>query len=146
MIWFHKDISTQQLDALLGNTMASFLGMKFTEVGPDYLRMSMPVNERTVQPYGYVHGGANCALIETAGSIASAMVIDISRYYCVGIEINANHLRSVTKGIVTATASPLHVGRTTHVWEVKIHDAEQKLSCAGRITVAILEHRKADTN
>lgn len=142
MIWFQKDITTTQLDALLGNTMASFLEMKFTEVGPDFLRMSMPVNEKTVQPYGYVHGGANCALIETVGSIASAMVIDISQNYCVGIEINANHLRSVTKGIVTATAHPLHLGKTTHVWEVKIRDEENKLSCAGRITVAILQHKK----
>ena len=142
MIWFHKDIRLEQLDALLGNTMASFLGMKFTEVGDDFLRMSMPVNEKTIQPYGYVHGGANCALIETVGSIASAMVIDISKNYCVGIEINANHLRSVTKGMVTATAHPLHLGRTTHVWEAKIHDDENRLSCAGRITVAILEHKK----
>lgn len=142
MIWFHKDIKLEQLDALLGNTMASFLGLKFTEVGEDFLRMSMPVNEKTVQPYGYVHGGANCVLIETVGSIASAMVIDNNKEYCVGIEINANHLRSVTKGIVVGTAKPLHLGRTTHVWEVKIHDEENRLSCAGRITVAILQQKK----
>lgn len=142
MIWFHKDIKLEQLDALLGNTMASFLGLKFTEVGEDFLRMSMPVNEKTVQPYGYIHGGANCVLIETVGSIASALVIDISKEYCVGIEINANHLRSVTKGIVVGTAKPLHLGRTTHVWEVKIHDEENRLSCAGRITVAILQQKK----
>ena len=142
MIWFHKDIKLEQLDALLGNTMASFLGLKFTEVGEDFLRMSMPVNEKTVQPYGYVQGGANCVLIETVGSIASAMVIDNNKEYCVGIEINANHLRSVTKGIVVGTAKPLHLGRTTHVWEVKIHDEENRLSCAGRITVAILQQKK----
>ncbi len=142
MIWFHKDIRLEQLDGLLGNTMASFLGLKFTEIGPDFLRMSMPVNEKTVQPYGYIHGGANCVLIETVGSIASALIIDISKEYCVGIEINANHLRSVTKGQVVGTAKPLHLGRTTHVWEVKIHDEDQKLSCAGRITVAILQRKK----
>ncbi len=142
MIWFHKDIRLEQLDALLGNTMASFLGLKFTEVGEDFLRMSMPVNEKTVQPYGYIHGGANCVLIETVGSIASALVIDISKEYCVGIEINANHLRSVTKGVVIGTARPLHLGRTTHVWEVKIQDEENRLSCAGRITVAILQQKK----
>lgn len=142
MIWFHKDIKLEQLDALLGNTMASFLGLKFTEVGEDFLRMSMPVNEKTVQPYGYIHGGANCVLIETVGSIASALVIDISKEYCVGIEINANHLRSVTKGEVIGTARPLHLGRTTHVWEVKIQDEENRLSCAGRITVAILQQKK----
>lgn len=142
MIWFHKDIKVEQLDAMLGNTMASFLELKFTEIGDDYLRMSMPVNSKTVQPYGYIHGGANCVLIETVGSIASALVIDISKEYCVGIEINANHLRSVTKGVVVGTASPLHLGRTTHVWEVKIHDEENRLSCAGRITVAILQQKK----
>lgn len=126
----------------MGNTMASFLDLKFTEIGDDYLRMSMPVNAKTIQPYGYIHGGANCVLIETVGSIASALVLDISKEYCVGIEINANHLRSVTKGRVVGTARPLHLGKSTHVWEVKIHDEDNRLTCAGRITVAILQHKK----
>lgn len=142
MIWHKKDIELQQLDPVLQNTMAGYLGLKWVEIGDDYLKMSMPVNEKTRQPYGYVHGGANCVLIETVGSIASALVIDQAKNYCVGIEINANHLRSVTDGKVTGTACPLHLGKTTHVWEVKIHDDQQRLSCAGRITVAILEIRK----
>lgn len=139
MIWFQKDIQPAGLDDLLNNTMGGFLGLKFTEVGNDYLKMSMPVEDKTRQPYGYIHGGANCVLIETIGSIASALVIDAKKQYCVGIEINANHLRSVTKGIVIATATPLHLGRTTHVWDVRIHSEEGKLSCVGRLTVAILD-------
>lgn len=139
MIWFQKDVQPAKLDGLLVNTMGGYLGLRFTEVGDDYLKMSMPVDDKTRQPYGYIHGGANCVLIETIGSIASAMIIDVSKQYCVGIEINANHLRSVTRGIVTATATPLHLGRTTHVWDVKIHTEEGKLSCAGRLTVAILD-------
>lgn len=143
MIWFKKDVRIEDLNSLMGNTMASFLDLRFTEIGDDYVKMSMPVTQKTKQPYGYIHGGANCVLIETIGSIASAMVIDIEKFYCVGIEINANHLRSVTGGEVTATARPLHLGRTTHVWEVKIHTGEGKLSCAGRLTVAILDHKRA---
>lgn len=142
MIWHQKEIGISQLNKLFGNTMASFLDLQFTEVGDDYVKMSMPVTDKTKQPYGYIHGGANCVLIETIGSIASAMVIDHSKNYCVGIEINANHLRSVTDGLVTATARPLHLGRTTHVWEVKIHEDSGKLSCAGRLTVAILDHKR----
>jgi 1,4-dihydroxy-2-naphthoyl-CoA hydrolase len=139
MIWFKKDIKISDLGKLLDNTMGGYLGLKFTEIGDDYLKMSMPVEDKTRQPYGYIHGGANCVLIETVGSIASALVIDAAKQYCVGIEINANHLRSVTGGLVTATASPLHLGRTTHVWDVKIFTEEGKLSCAGRLTVAVLD-------
>jgi len=142
MIWFQKDIQISQLERLMTNTMGEFLGMKFTEIGEDYLKMSLPVTDKTKQPYGYIHGGANCVLIETLGSIASALVIDHQKQYCVGIEINANHLRSVTSGSVVGTAKPLHLGRTTHVWEVKIHTDEGKLSCAGRITVAILDQKR----
>lgn len=140
MIWFKKDLQLSDLQSFMGNTMASHLGLKFTEIGDNYLKMSMPVNEKTTQPYGYVHGGANCVLIETAGSVGSVLTLDASKKYCVGIEINANHLRSVTEGLVIATATPLHLGRTTHVWEVKIHDEQGRLTCAGRHTVAVIEH------
>lgn len=139
MIWFRNDIELSQLKSVSKGTMADFLGMEFTEVGEDYLKMKMPVNGRTVQPYGYLHGGANCALIETIGSLASALAIDTNRFGCVGLEINANHIRSVTKGWVTATATPLHLGRTTHVWDVKVHTDAGKLSCVGRLTVSVFE-------
>lgn len=143
MIWYKKNFDLDGLNDLMTNTMGGYLDLKFTEIGENYLRMSMPVSEKTRQPYGYIHGGANCVLIETIGSLASALMIDTDKYRCVGIEINANHLRSVTKGSVIATVRPLHIGRTTHVWDVKIETEEKKLSCVGRLTVAIVPAPKS---
>lgn len=142
MIWFHKDIKKEQLEPVMANTMAEFLELRIEEVGEDFLSMSMPVLPKTAQPYGFLHGGANCVLIETVGSIASALVIDVSRQMCVGIEINASHLKSVTKGRVVATARPLRLGKTTHIWEVRIVNEQNELTCAGRLTVAVRDHRK----
>jgi 1,4-dihydroxy-2-naphthoyl-CoA hydrolase len=141
-IWFHKNIALEDLSGISSNTMAEFLGLKWVEIGEDFLKMSMPVNATTRQPYGFLHGGASCVLAETIGSIGSALVIDRNKFYCVGLEINANHLRSVTDGIVTATARPLHLGKTTHVWDIKIYDDKEKLFCAGRLTVAVLTIKK----
>lgn len=137
-IWFNKNISIDDLKGFGANTMIDFLGMKWIEIGDDYLKMSLPVNNSTKQDYGFLHGGATCALAETVGSFGSALVIDREKYYCVGLEINANHLRSVTKGIVIATARPLHLGKSTHVWDIKIHNDEEKLISVSRLTVAIL--------
>jgi 1,4-dihydroxy-2-naphthoyl-CoA hydrolase len=106
----------------------------------------MPVDHRTIQPYGMLHGGASCVLAETTGNFASAMVIDHSAFYCVGLEINANHIRSVSEGFVTATASPLHLGSGTHVWDIKIHDDNGKLVCVSRLTVAILKRKNNKNN
>src|SRR5664279_2070792 len=114
-IWFDKTMSIERIKDLGKDSMAGFLGMQWTEIGEDYLRLSMPVNERTTQVYGILHGGASCALAETVGSVASALVIDQDKFYCVGLEINANHLKSVTHGIVTGKSTPLHLGKTTHV-------------------------------
>jgi 1,4-dihydroxy-2-naphthoyl-CoA hydrolase len=141
-IWFHKNITIDDLAGISSNTMAEFLGLKWVEIGENFLKMSMPVDATTRQPYGFLHGGASCVLAETIGSIGSALVIDREKYYCVGLEINANHLRSVTDGIVTATASPLHLGKTTHVWDIKIYDNKEKLFCVSRLTVAILTIKK----
>ena len=141
-IWFHKNISIHDLKGIGKNTMAEFLELKWQEIGDDYLKLSMPVNAKTQQPYGFLHGGASCVLAETVGSVASALVIDQEKYYCVGLEINANHLRSVTQGIVVAVASPLHLGKSTHVWDIKIYDENEKLFCVSRLTVAILPIRK----
>jgi len=102
----------------------------------------MPVHPTTRQPYGFLHGGASCVLAETIGSVGSALVIDREKYYCVGLEINANHLRSVKDGTVVAIASPLHLGKTTHVWDIKIYDNQEKLFCVSRLTVAILTIKK----
>ena len=139
-IWFKNDLTLQEIIAhnLNAATMGTHLGMQFVELGNDFLKMSMPVDERTKQPYGLLHGGASCALAETVGSIASALVIDTSKQICVGLEINANHLRSAKDGMVIATATRLHIGSSTHVWDIKIHDEQEKLICVSRLTVAIL--------
>jgi 1,4-dihydroxy-2-naphthoyl-CoA hydrolase len=139
-IWFNKDLTLEEIIAhnLNASTMGTHLGMQFVELGADFLKMSMPVDERTKQPYGLLHGGASCALAETVGSVASALVIDTSKQICVGLEINANHLRAVKNGLVTATASRIHLGSSTHVWDIKIHDEFEKLVCVSRLTVAIL--------
>jgi 1,4-dihydroxy-2-naphthoyl-CoA hydrolase len=139
-IWFKSDLTLEHILAenLNAATMGTHLGMQFVELGNDFLKMSMPVDERTKQPYGLLHGGASCALAETVGSIASALVIDTSKQICVGLEINANHLRAVKDGIVIAIATRLHIGSSTHVWDIKIHDEKEKLICVSRLTVAIL--------
>lgn len=122
--------------------MGEHLGMEWVEIGPDFLSIRMPVDHRTHQPYGLLHGGASCALAETAGSVASHLVIDPEKFICVGLEINANHVRGVRSGYVTATATPLHLGNTTHVWDIKIKDDANKLVCISRLTVAILQKNK----
>lgn len=141
-IWFQKINSVEELSKIGANTMAEFLGLKWMEIGDDFLKLSMPVNNKTRQPYGFLHGGASCVLAETVGSVASALVIDREKYYCVGLEINANHLRSVSEGTVTAVAMPLHLGKTTHVWDIKIYDDQERLFCVSRLTVAILKGSK----
>lgn len=140
-IWFNDKPKIQELQTLGKGTMGEYIGIEFIEVGEEYLKATMGVDHRTSQPYGLLHGGASCVLAETVGSVASAMAIDQSKFICVGLEINANHIRSVRKGKVTATAMPLHLGNTTHVWDVRIRDEEGKLVCISRLTVAILPKR-----
>jgi 1,4-dihydroxy-2-naphthoyl-CoA hydrolase len=141
MIWFDKALSIEKLKPLGPGTMAEHFGIQWTEVGEDYIKAKMPVDHRTVQPYGLLHGGASCALAETIGSVGSAMIVDHSKFYCVGLEINANHIRSAREGFVTGIAKPLHLGSTTHVWDIKIYDDKNKLVCVSRLTVAILSRR-----
>jgi 1,4-dihydroxy-2-naphthoyl-CoA hydrolase len=140
-IWFKKDLRLEDFSMWGKNTMSETLGMKFTEIGDNYLKISMPVDERTKQPYGLLHGGASVALAETAGSVASALVVDHTKMMCVGIEINANHVRSATEGIVVGTCTPVHIGASTHVWEIKIHNEKEKLICVSRLTVAVLPRK-----
>ena len=139
MIWFQKDLSVTDLTRLESDNMASHLGLQFTALGPDSLQAILPVDHRTKQPYGLLHGGASCVLAETLGSVASALVIDPDKFICVGLEINANHVRSARSGFVTGTCTPLHLGASTHVWDIKIHDERGKLICISRLTVAILK-------
>ena len=141
-IWFNKEMSIEELSALGKRTMAETLDIRFTETGKDFIKATMPVDHRTHQPYGLLHGGASCVLAETLGSIASAHVIDPEKFICVGIEINANHIRSVRSGLVTGITTPIHIGASTHVWDIKIFDEREKLICISRLTVAILKKPK----
>lgn len=139
-IWYNPAVITLEgLNAFGHHTMGKHIGIEFTEIGEEFLKARMPVDERTRQPYGLLHGGASAVLAETLGSVASSLVIDMVRYNCVGIEINANHIRAVRDGFVTGTVSPLHLGATTHVWDIRIHDDRHKLTCVSRLTVAILK-------
>ena len=140
-IWFNKEITVSYFDHWGKDTMAEILEIKFTEIGENYLKATMPVDHRTHQPYGLLHGGASAALAETIGSVASHYVIDNEKFICMGLELNANHVRSAREGYVTATCAPIHLGTLTHVWDIRIHDDAGKLICVSRLTVAILEKR-----
>lgn len=119
-------------------TINSLLDIRIEAYGEDWLSASMPVDERTHQPYGILHGGASVVLAETVGSIASYQCIDTSRFYCVGLDINANHLRAVRSGRVTAVAKAVHLGRTTHVWDIRLQDDAGNQTCISRLTMAIV--------
>ncbi|MCC6485919.1 MAG: hotdog fold thioesterase [Candidatus Hydrogenedentes bacterium] len=140
-IWFRDDISLDEINAMRSNTMLEVLGITFTAIGEDSLEGTMPVDDRTVQPFRILHGGANVALAETLGSLASWLCLDPDRFYCVGVEINANHLRAMREGMVTGVARPIHLGRSTHVWEVRIRDEQERPVCVSRMTMAVLEKR-----
>jgi 1,4-dihydroxy-2-naphthoyl-CoA hydrolase len=137
-IW-KNPISLQDLNAHSKATLVSHLGIEFTEIGADFVRATMPVDERTRQPFGLLHGGASVALAETLGSMGAVMCIDVKEYQCVGQEINANHVRAARNGRVTGTARPVHLGGRTHVWAIEIVDAAGKLVCISRMTVAIIQ-------
>jgi len=124
------------------NTLADTIGIRVTEVGPDYLRATMPVSPTTHQPTGVLHGGASVALAESVGSLAANLCVDQELYICMGQEINANHLRPVSSGLVTATARPYHLGKRTQVWGIEIRDEQQKLVCISRITMAVVDRPK----
>lgn len=134
---FRAGVTVDDLNALSRNTAMEPLGIVFTEIGADYLRGTMPVDARTHQPYGLLHGGASVLLAETLGSSAGGLCAP-DGHGVVGIEINANHLRGVRSGTVTGTARPLHVGRSTQVWEIRIEDEAGKLACISRLTLAVV--------
>lgn len=137
-IW-QRPYTLEDLDRMSAGSMSDHLGVRFTEIGPDFMRATMPVDERTKQPFGLLHGGASVTLAETLGSVAANCVVDAARFYCVGQEINANHVRSARSGLVTGTVRPLHLGGRTQVWEIRIEDANGKLTCISRITVAVVQ-------
>ncbi|MCX2740360.1 PaaI family thioesterase [Pontibacter anaerobius] len=123
------------------NTMIDYLGIEITEVGADYLCGKMPVDQRTHQPMGLLHGGASVVLAESLASMGAALQVDLTKKACVGLEINANHLRSAREGWVYGKATPIHVGRSTQVWETRITDEDGALVCVSRMTVAIIDKK-----
>lgn len=138
MIWF-KPLTLDLLNARSKNTMAEFLNIEFTAIGDDSLTATMPASSRTKQPIGIVHGGANVVLAETIASTAANAVVDLEHYYCVGLEINANHIRSVREGSVTGITHPYHLGRTTQVWHIELFNDEGKLTCISRMTASVIK-------
>lgn len=136
---FPKEATLNKLNALNQNTLVEHLGILITEIGEDWLKGTMPVDQRTQQPLGLLHGGASVALAETLGSIAATITLDIEKQYAVGLEINANHVRSAKNGFVTGVAKAVHMGRKTQVWEIKISNDQEKLVCISRITMAIMD-------
>lgn len=130
-----------QLNEMSKNTLCEHLGIEIIEVGPDFLRGTMPAESRNFQPMGLIHGGANVVLAETLGSMGANLLVDTSQYFCVGQEVNANHVRGVSSGIVTGTARPAYRGRTSQVWEIHIEDDRGKLSCISRLTMAVVKHQ-----
>jgi 1,4-dihydroxy-2-naphthoyl-CoA hydrolase len=141
-IWFNKTVQKSDFDWMNSGTLGEALDIQFSEVGPDYLKATMPVDHRTKQPFGLLHGGASVALAETMGSVASWLVVNPEFFIGVGLEINANHIRAVKEGRVTGICTPLHVGGKTHVWEIKIYNEQEQLCCVSRITVAIVSKHK----
>ncbi len=135
---FRQTVSLDALNALSRDTLIAHLGIEFIDAGEDWLRATMPVEVRTRQPYGLLHGGASVVLAETLGSTAGNLCVDPARQICVGLEINANHLRAVRGGTVIGTARALHVGRTTQVWEITIENELGKPVCISRLTLAVV--------
>ena len=136
-IWF-TTVTPEQLNLTRRETMVSNLGIEFTEVGEDSLSARMPVDARTIQPFGMLHGGASVALAETLGSVAASLTIDTTQKIPVGMEVNANHLRPVTSGWVYGMVRPVHLGGMTQVWEIRINDEQGRLVCISRLTLAII--------
>lgn len=136
-IWFNP-ISLEDLTARGKNTLSEFFEIEFTDFSKDSLTAIMPVTDKVKQPLGIVHGGANVVLAETLASTAANISVDLTKFYCVGLEINANHIRSVTKGVLKAITKPIHLGRTTQIWHIDIFDDKGKQTCVSRMTAAVL--------
>lgn len=139
-IW-KKDTSIARLNKLSENTIIELLGIEYTQVGEDFIEASMPVDKRTHQPHGLLHGGASVVLAETLGSVAANLVVPADRV-CVGLEVNANHIRSMKKGKVIGRATALHIGYSTQVWQIEICNEREQLVCSSRLTVAVIDKPK----
>jgi len=136
---FRRPRSVNELNAHNQNTSITNLGIEIIEVGEDFIRGTMPVDHRTLQPYGLLHGGSSAMLAETLASVAANMCVEKEGQQAVGLELNCNHIRGVTQGMVTGTARPVHVGRKTQVWDIRIEDERGKLCCVSRLTLAVID-------
>lgn len=137
MIWL-KEPNLEELNSRPKNHIGGLLDIKFTEIGKDFLKGTMPVDDRTRQPYGILHGGASVVLTETLGSVASNLVLDTNFKMGVGLEVNANHLRPIKSGLVTGICTPIHIGGKTHVWDIKLYNDKGKITCISRLTIAVV--------
>ncbi len=136
---FKQNTTLEALNKWSVNTLAEQLGIEFTAIGDDFLEAKMPVDNRTKQPMGLLHGGASVALAETMGSVASMLCVDHDTQFCVGLEINANHLKGARDGVVKGITKPIHIGKKTQVWEIRISNERDELVCISRITMAVLD-------
>ena len=142
-IWF-KEPTKEEAGKMQKGTLMETLDIQIIELGEDYIVGSMPVDHRTVQPYGILHGGASVALAETLGSVAAHLVVDSSKFFTVGMEVNANHIRPAKKGRVIGTAKPIHIGRSSQIWGIEIKNEEGKMVCVSRITMAVLARERIE--
>ena len=138
-IMINPDITPEAINKIGQNTMVSHLGIEITEVGKDYISGKMPVNQTTIQPFGILHGGASVVLAETLGSYGSNFCIDTNKQFCVGLEINANHVKSAKGGEVYGKAQLVHMGRKTHIWDIRIKNNKEELVCISTLTIAVLD-------
>ncbi|MFY0686074.1 MAG: hotdog fold thioesterase [Cyclobacteriaceae bacterium] len=138
---FPSEYKIEAINEMGKGSMIEHLGIEFTEISTQYITAKMPVDHRTMQPFGFLHGGASVAMAESLGSFASVIMLDISKEYPAGLEINANHLKSVKSGFVYGRVEPIHIGKGTHVWDIKIKNEADQLVCISRLTVAILKNR-----
>jgi 1,4-dihydroxy-2-naphthoyl-CoA hydrolase len=144
-IWFIP-VTIEEINRWSSHRLMDNLGIEFTAIGDDYLQAKMPVDERTIQPLGCLHGGASCVLAETIGSVAAHFCVDSKLKFCVGLEINVNHVKSMRSGWVNAIARPLHLGQSTQIWDIQIRNEQQTLIAVSRLTIAVLNKKNTGSN
>lgn len=138
---FNSQINVEVLNQMSKGNMVEHLGIEFLEIGKNFIKARMPVDKRTMQPHGLLHGGASVVLAETLGSVAATFMVNREKQYCVGLEINANHIRSAREGFVTGITTPVHIGKKTQIWEIRITDESDELVCICRITMAVKDKK-----
>jgi 1,4-dihydroxy-2-naphthoyl-CoA hydrolase len=138
---FNPGVTIEMLNDKFNVNMTKFLGIEYTELGKNYILGKMPVDERTQQPFGILHGGASVVFAESLGSLASNIIVDQKKQYCVGLDINANHVKGATDGFVYGKATAVHIGKRTHVWQIDITNNKEELVCTSRLTIAVIDRK-----